>query len=56
MYAMEQKKPQLMYQCNIFNVWEEEVALPNGKSTKQSMIDHKPTVAVSLSMIKKRFC
>jgi ADP-ribose pyrophosphatase len=43
---MEQKKPQLMYQCNIFNVWEEEVALPNGKSTKQSMIDHKPTVAV----------
>ncbi|MEN6620347.1 MAG: NUDIX hydrolase [Smithella sp.] len=44
--AMEQKEPRLMYQCNIFNIWEEEVALPNGKSTKQSLIDHKPTVAI----------
>lgn len=43
---MEQKEPKLMYHCNIFNVWEEEVVLPNGRSTKQSLIDHKPTVAI----------
>ena len=43
---MEQKKPKLVYKCNIFDVWEEEVALPNGKSTKQSLIEHKPTVAI----------
>lgn len=35
-----------MYRCKIFDVWEEEVSLPNGKSVKQSRIDHKPTVAV----------
>ena len=35
-----------MYRCKIFDVWEEEVSLPEGKSTRQSMIDHKPTVAV----------
>jgi ADP-ribose pyrophosphatase len=43
---MEQKKPKLMYHCKIFDIWEEEFSLPNGKSTKQNMIDHKPTVAV----------
>jgi len=34
------------YSCKIFSVWEEDVSLPNGKTTKQSWIDHKPTVAV----------
>jgi ADP-ribose pyrophosphatase len=43
---MEQQKQKLMYQCKIFDVWEEEVTLPNGKSTKQNRIDHKPTVAI----------
>jgi ADP-ribose pyrophosphatase len=43
---MGQNKPQLKYRCKIFDVWEEEVSLPNGKSTKQNWIDHKPTVAV----------
>ncbi|MGV8057709.1 MAG: NUDIX hydrolase [Smithellaceae bacterium] len=43
---MEQKKQKLMYRCKIFDVWEEDVALPNGKSTKQNLIDHKPTVAI----------
>ncbi|NTW76748.1 MAG: NUDIX hydrolase [Syntrophaceae bacterium] len=43
---MEQEKQKLMYRCKIFDVWEEEVSLPHGKSTRQSMIDHKPTVAV----------
>jgi ADP-ribose pyrophosphatase len=43
---MEQKKQKLMYRCKIFDVWEEEVSLPNVKSTKQNLIDHKPTVAI----------
>jgi ADP-ribose pyrophosphatase len=43
---MEQKKQTLMYRCKIFDVWEEEVSLPTGKSIKQNRIDHKPTVAV----------
>ncbi len=43
---MEQEKPKLMYHCKIFDVWEEEVSLPDVKSTKQNMIDHKPTVAI----------
>jgi len=43
---MEQKKQKLMYRCKIFDVWEEEVSLPNGKSIKQNLIDHKPTVAI----------
>lgn len=43
---MEQKKQNLMYRCKIFDVLEEDVSLPNGKSIKQNWIDHKPTVAV----------
>lgn len=42
---MEQTKKQA-YACRIFTVWEEEVALPNGKRITQSWVDHKPTVAV----------
>lgn len=38
------KKPS--YACKIFSVWEEDISLPNGKTVKQSWIDHKPTVAV----------
>jgi ADP-ribose pyrophosphatase len=43
---MKKSKANLMYKCNIFDVWEEEVPLPTGKSIKQSWIDHKPTVAI----------
>jgi ADP-ribose pyrophosphatase len=43
---MEQKKQKLMYRCKIFDVWEEDVSLPDGKTTKQNRIDHKPTVAI----------
>jgi ADP-ribose pyrophosphatase len=43
---MKKSKANLMYKCKIFNVWEEEVPLPNGNSTKQIWIDHKPTVAI----------
>ena len=42
---MENNK-KLSYSCKIFSVWEEDISLPNGKTTKQSWIDHKPTVAV----------
>ena len=43
---MKKNKPSLKYQCKIFDVWEEEVDLLNGKSTKQSWINHNPTVAI----------
>lgn len=43
---MKKNKSTLAYQCKIFDVWEEEFALPNGKTIKQSWINHKPTVAI----------
>ncbi|HDQ03747.1 MAG TPA: NUDIX hydrolase [Deltaproteobacteria bacterium] len=43
---MKNKNLRLMYRCKIFDVYEEDVALPNGKSIKQTWIDHKPTVAI----------
>jgi ADP-ribose pyrophosphatase len=43
---MKKNKTLLKYQCKIFDVWEEEVDLPNGKATKQSWINHNPTVAI----------
>ena len=43
---MKNNKSSLKYQCKIFDVWEEEVDLPNGKATKQSWINHNPTVAI----------
>ena len=43
---MKKNKSTLAYQCKIFDVWEEEFDLPNGKTTKQSWIDHNPTVAI----------
>jgi len=35
-----------VYTCRIFKVFEEEVALPNGRVSRQSWIDHKPCIAV----------
>ena len=43
---MKNNKTSLKYQCKIFDVWEEEYDLPDGKSTKQSWINHNPTVAI----------
>ena len=34
------------YSCKIFTVWEEDIQLAKGKKTRQSWIDHQPTVAV----------
>jgi ADP-ribose pyrophosphatase len=43
---MKKNKKSLVYQCKIFDVREEEVDLPNGKTTRQSWINHNPTVAI----------
>ncbi|MFA5323776.1 MAG: NUDIX hydrolase [Smithella sp.] len=40
------KNKSLKYQCKIFAVWEEEFDLPNGKTARQTWIDHQPTVAI----------
>jgi ADP-ribose pyrophosphatase len=43
---MKKNKTSLVYQCKIFDVREEEVNLPNGKTIRQSWINHNPTVAI----------
>jgi ADP-ribose pyrophosphatase len=44
---MEQShKSVLKYHCKIFDVLEETILIPDGKSIMQNMIDHKPTVAI----------
>jgi ADP-ribose pyrophosphatase len=43
---MKKNKSTLAYQCKIFDVWEEEFDLPNGKTANQTWIDHQPTVAI----------
>ena len=43
---MKKNKTSLKYQCKIFDVWEEEFDLPNSQTTKQSWINHNPTVAI----------
>lgn len=43
---MKKNSLTLMYQCKIFDVWEEDFDLPNGKTVRQSWIHHHPTVAV----------
>ncbi len=36
----------LVYHCRIFDVFESEVRLPDGRIVKQSWIDHRPCIAV----------
>ncbi|MBU1150716.1 MAG: NUDIX hydrolase [Proteobacteria bacterium] len=36
----------LVYRCRIFNVFEGDVRLPNGRVFNQTWIDHRPCVAV----------
>jgi ADP-ribose pyrophosphatase len=43
---MKKNEPTLAYKCKIFDVWEEEFALPNGKTARQNWINHNPTVAI----------
>ncbi|GBR76624.1 ADP-ribose pyrophosphatase [Candidatus Termititenax persephonae] len=35
-----------VYSCRIFDLYEDEVALPNGQKTTQTRLDHKPSVAI----------
>jgi len=43
---MKNNKTSLKYHCKIFDVWEEEYDLPDGRSIRQSCINHNPTVAI----------
>ena len=36
----------LVYRCRVFDVFEGEVRLPDGRSSRQSWIDHRPCIAV----------
>jgi ADP-ribose pyrophosphatase len=36
----------LVYRCKVFDVYEEDVRLPDGRIVRQTRIDHKPTVSV----------
>jgi ADP-ribose pyrophosphatase len=36
----------LMYRCRVFDVYEGEACLPNGRKSLQNWIDHKPCIAV----------
>jgi ADP-ribose pyrophosphatase len=36
----------LIYHCRVFDVYEGDVRLPDGRIFKQSWIDHRPTIAV----------
>ena len=48
-----EKNKKAPYSCRIFTVWEEDVLLHNDRVTRQSWIDHKPTVAVTAINEKK---
>jgi ADP-ribose pyrophosphatase len=39
-------KPDLMYQCRIFKVYEGDVRLPDGRTSRFSWIDHHPCICV----------
>lgn len=43
---MKKTHSAIVYQCKIFDVREEDVQFPNGKSARQSWINHNPTVAI----------
>ncbi|MFB3925198.1 MAG: NUDIX hydrolase [Syntrophales bacterium] len=43
---MKDSNPQLMYRSRIFEVYEEDVSMPDGRVVRQSRIEHKPTIAV----------
>lgn len=40
---MESKKP--VYHCRIFDLYEDDVQLPDGRTVRQTRIDHKPTIS-----------
>jgi ADP-ribose pyrophosphatase len=36
----------LVYHCRVFDVFEGDIRLPNGRISRQSWIDHRPCIAV----------
>ncbi|MEW6334145.1 MAG: NUDIX hydrolase [Thermodesulfobacteriota bacterium] len=38
--------PNLVYHCRVFDVFEGDIRLPDGRRTRQSWIDHRPCIAV----------
>jgi ADP-ribose pyrophosphatase len=42
-----------VYSCRIFDLYEDEVILPNGQKTAQTRIEHKPSVAIVALNAKK---
>ena len=44
----EKNEPErkLVYHCRVFDVYEGDVRLPDGRICKQSWIDHRPCIAV----------
>lgn len=43
----DQKKsaPELKYHGRVFDVYEHDVRLPNGRVSRQSLLEHRPTIA-----------
>jgi len=37
--------PELKYHGRVFDVYEHDIKLPNGRTTRQSLIDHRATIA-----------
>lgn len=46
MCKSEELNRNLVYRCRIFDVYEGDVRLPNGRISRQSWIDHRPCIAV----------
>ena len=36
----------LVYRCRVFDVFEGDILLPDGRRSRQSWIDHRPCIAV----------
>lgn len=41
----EKTGPELKYHGRVFDIYEHDVHLPNGRISRQSLLDHKPTIA-----------
>ena len=41
-----EREPRLAYHCRVFDVYEGDVSLPDGRIFRQCWIDHKPCIAV----------
>lgn len=46
MSATDEPTADLVYHCRVFDVFEGDVRLPDGRMSRQSWIDHRPCIAV----------